>query len=147
MLDLDHINIVDFLPHRPPFLFIDRVVEVDPGKKLIAIKRVTVDEQMLVTDNDGVKRFPATLIVESAAQAVLLFSNLNKESSNIDAGLFVLGKVNCEFFRRVFVGDELKIKVEKVRLLAQGGYADVEVEVAGELSAKVEVFFSLFKGD
>ena len=140
-------NIIDFIPHRAPFLFIDAVEDFEPDRKIIIIKRVTADEQMLVTENDGNKRFPETLIIEAAAQAVLLFSKLNQVKKNMEEGLFVLGKIKGEFFKQVFVGDDLKIKVEQVRLVAQGGYADVEVVVLAELVAKVEVFFSLVKGD
>jgi len=147
MEHLDRINIADFLPHRSPFLFIDGVEEFVPNTKLVAVKNVAADDHMLVSGEGGELYFPETLIAEAAAQTVLMFSRLSAQQDGKMQELFVLTKLSGEFLKRVVVGDVLKMIVKKVRVLGVGGYADVEVEVLGELIAKIEVFFSLFKGE
>lgn len=145
MQELRDIKITDYLPHRPPFLLIDAVAEYVPCQKLVAIKRVTADERMLVGDNQGNFYFPETLVSEAAAQAVLLFAGLNGSEQGGVRALFGLTKIEAEFFHRIFVGDCLQVIVEKVRRLGQGGYADVKIEVGGELAASVSIFFGLLK--
>jgi len=143
MQELRDIKITDYLPHRPPFLLIDAVEDYVPQQKLIAIKRITADERMLVSNAQGSFDFPQTLVCETAGQAVLLFARLNGAEDGAEKNLFVLTKLEAEFFKNVVVGDCLHAVVEKVRRLGQGGYADVEVKVGQELAARVEIFFAL----
>ncbi len=145
MQELRDIKITDYLPHRPPFLLIDAVEEYVPCQKLVAIKRVTADERMLVGDNQGNFYFPETLVSEAAAQAVLLFARLNGLEDCGAGAVFVLTKIEAEFFKKAGVGDCLHVTVEKIRRFGQGGYADVEVKVGKELAAKVSIFFGLLK--
>jgi 3-hydroxyacyl-[acyl-carrier-protein] dehydratase len=108
---LDIKAIQDILPHRYPFLLIDRVVEMVPGKRLVALKNATVNEPFFQGHFPGYPIMPGVLIVEAMAQAggTLLLSEIEDRASKL---MVFTGVDRARFRRPVVPGDQLRIEVE-----------------------------------
>ena len=101
------------LPHRYPFLLIDRVLDFEAGKSLTAIKNVTINEPMFQGHFPQAPIFPGVLIIESMAQAVGAFTCMTVERTSAEDTLPILAKVDKARFRRQVVpGDQMILKVE-----------------------------------
>lgn len=105
-----------YLPHRYPFLLIDRVLSVVPGKSLVAIKNVTINEPFFNGHFPQAPVMPGVLILESLAQAsgVLIFKTENSLPTAED-WFFLAGIDNARFKKIVQPGDQLKLEVEIIR--------------------------------
>lgn len=106
-------EIMSLLPHRYPFLLIDRVVELEPGKRIVAIKNVTINEPFFMGHFPGKPIMPGVLIVEAMAQAggVLAF----KSCPGMQGNVFFMGIDSARFRKPVVPGDQLKMVVEVVK--------------------------------
>ena len=135
---------MDFLPHRYPFLLIDRVIEMEEGKRVTALKNVTINEPFFTGHFPGVPVMPGVLMVEAMAQAggVLLFSSLEDKESSI---AMLLGVDKCRWRRPVRPGDQLVIEVDVLRLKARVGKMAAKALVNGAVAAEAEITFSLVK--
>src|SRR5580692_3106050 len=104
-------EIMDFLPHRYPFLLIDRVVEFERTKRVVAIKNVTMNEPFFVGHFPGYPLMPGVLIVEAMAQAggVLLLSEIPDRDQKL---VLFTGVGEAKFRRAVVPGDQLRIVVD-----------------------------------
>jgi 3-hydroxyacyl-[acyl-carrier-protein] dehydratase len=134
MMDVNEIS--RLLPHRYPFLLVDRVVELDPGKKLVGFKNVTVNEQFFNGHFPGHPVMPGVLILEALAQAAAL---LAFKSASVDSSKFVvylMGIDNARFRKPVVPGDRLTLTAEVVRqksqVWKQKGVATVDGAVVAE---------------
>ena len=129
-------DIQRLLPHRYPFLLVDRVVELDPGKRLVAIKNVTANEPFFVGHFPGAPVMPGVLIVEAMAQtaAVLVVSTYGQSSEG--KLVYFMSIDDVRFRRPVFPGDRLELHVEKVQSRASvwkfAGKAIVDGKVMAE---------------
>jgi 3-hydroxyacyl-[acyl-carrier-protein] dehydratase len=128
-------QIMRFLPHRFPFLLVDRVLEIVPRKTIVALKNVTCNEQFFQGHFPEWKIMPGVLILEAMAQAgaVLLFGSIPDPETKF----VVLSKVDKAKFKRMVVpGDQLRLEVawtrEKARICQMKGRALVGDEVAAE---------------
>lgn len=135
-------EILRFLPHRYPFLLVDRVVSLDPGKSIAAIKNVTANESFFEGHFPEVKIMPGVLIVEAVAQAggILLYHSISEPSKK----LVVLSKLHNIKFRKIVVpGDQLRLEAEIVKVRARfatirgRALVDKEIVVEGEISAAI----------
>jgi 3-hydroxyacyl-[acyl-carrier-protein] dehydratase len=108
---LDINEIQRLLPHRFPFLLIDRIVELDRKKRIVAIKNVTINEPFFAGHFPGAPVMPGVLIVEAMAQAggVLLFTEVEDRESKL---VLFTGIERAKFRRKVIPGDQLRIEVE-----------------------------------
>jgi 3-hydroxyacyl-[acyl-carrier-protein] dehydratase len=127
-------RILDLLPHRYPFLLIDRVLELEKGR-VLALKNVTFNEPFFQGHFPGVPVMPGVLIIEAMAQsaAVLALTEVNADPSL----LFMLTGIDkVRFRRRVIPGDQLKLEVKILKyhrpLWRMSGRASVDGEVAAE---------------
>src|ERR1700744_5098397 len=104
-------EILDFLPHRYPFLLIDRIVEFEPAKRLVAIKNVTINEPFFEGHFPGFPIMPGVLMVEAMAQAggALLLTEIPDRESKL---MVFTGIERARFRRPVVPGDQLRIVVE-----------------------------------
>ena len=128
------------LPHRYPFLLVDRVVELEPNKRVLAYKHVTANEPFFQGHFPGRPVMPGVLVVEALAQAGGLLTQLSKDEGDDSEQLFYLVKVdNARFSRMVVPGDRLDLDVtlkRQIRNMAQ--YVGI-ARVDGEQVASAEI--------
>jgi len=105
-------EIMNILPHAYPFLLVDRIIEVEPGKRIVGIKNVTYNEPFFPGHFPGRPIMPGVLIVEAMAQTagVLVFSSLPQEQ--FKAPVYFLGIDNVRFRKPVVPGDQLRLELE-----------------------------------
>jgi len=105
-------EIMSLLPHAYPFLLVDRIVEVEPGKRIVGIKNVTYNEPFFPGHFPGRPIMPGVLIVEAMAQTagLLVFHSLPEEDHS--KTVFFLGMDNVRFRKPVIPGDQLRLELE-----------------------------------
>lgn len=147
---MDIKQIAELLPHRYPFLLIDRVVDCVPGESLVGIKNVTVNEPFFNGHFPGEPIMPGVLIIESMAQAcgVLAFKTHSQTNPEIPNGIFVLVSVdNCRFKRPVVPGDQLRLESRLTRLMRGIWMFDTRALVDGQVVAEAEIRCAMRQGD
>jgi 3-hydroxyacyl-[acyl-carrier-protein] dehydratase len=127
-------EVKQFLPHRYPFLLVDRVLECTPGETLTAIKNVTVNEPFFQGHFPQKAIMPGVLIIEALAQATgLLGFKTMSESPSEDLLYMLVGVDNVRFKRQVIPGDQLVLKVKLLRKSRIIWKFSCEASVDGEL--------------
>ena len=133
---LDYPDIIRYLPHRYPFLLVDRVVALADGERLVAIKNVTANEPFFEGHFPGRPIMPGVLICEALVQAGGLLASCSRDGLPAGKGVLLAGLEHVRFRRRVIPGDELRLEVELVHkrrpLWKMKGRALVEENVAAE---------------
>ncbi|HEX7369933.1 MAG TPA: 3-hydroxyacyl-ACP dehydratase FabZ [Rhodanobacteraceae bacterium] len=132
-LPIDAEQIAALLPHRYPFLLVDRVVELVPGQDIVAIKNVTINEPFFQGHFPGHPVMPGVLIVEALAQASGLLIGLSGTHAVKDDRIFYLAKVdNARFLKPVVPGDQLRLEVTLKRLIRGMGIFNARAVVDGK---------------
>ncbi|MBI2898181.1 MAG: 3-hydroxyacyl-ACP dehydratase FabZ [Deltaproteobacteria bacterium] len=133
---MDASAILEALPHRHPMLLVDRVVSVEPGKRLVAIKCVTIDEPVFAGHFPGRPIFPGVLIVEAMAQAAGLLAGSSGMAGGPNKVMLLLGIDRARFRRPVVPGDRMEIEVRTLQqrgsVFKLAGTARVDGQVAAE---------------
>ena len=128
-------GILGLLPHRYPFLLIDRVVEFEPTKRLVAIKNVTINEPFFQGHFPGYPIMPGVLVVEAMAQAGGMI--MMAEIPDRDKKLVVFtGIERAKFGRPVTPGDQLRIEVEVLSMRTRAGRILGRAMVDGKLACE-----------
>ncbi|WP_293706569.1 MULTISPECIES: 3-hydroxyacyl-ACP dehydratase FabZ [unclassified Stenotrophomonas] len=139
-LPIDVTTIQTLIPHRYPFLLVDKVVELDiEGKRILAHKNVTINEPFFQGHFPGQPIMPGVLIIEALAQAggVLTQLSLGRDAQS---KLFYLVKVdNVRFMKQVVPGDVLELHVQVKRVIRNMAVYYGEAKVDGEVVAHAEV--------
>lgn len=139
-LPIDAEGIAGILPHRYPFLLVDRVVELEPGKSIVAIKNVTLNEPFFQGHFPGHPVMPGVLIVEALAQASGLLIGLSGTHTRGGSSIFYLAKVdNARFLKPVVPGDQLRLEVHLKRLIRSMGIFTARAVVDGKDAATCEL--------
>jgi beta-hydroxyacyl-ACP dehydratase FabZ len=139
---LNVIEIMEFLPHRYPFLLLDRIVEYEEGKRIVGLKNVTINEPFFQGHFPGVPVMPGVLIIEAMAQTggVLVFKTLPERDKKL---VFLMGIEGARFRKPVQPGDQLRLEMVVVRVKARVGKLTGKAYVDGTLVAEAEILFSL----
>jgi len=138
---MDIREIKETIPHRYPFLLVDRILEVEEGKRAAGIKNVTANEEFFNGHFPDYPVMPGVLIVEALAQ-VGAVAMLKKEENKGRLAFFA-GIDNCRFKRQVVPGDQLRLEVEMTRLRGSIGKAKAIATVDGELVCEADLMFAL----
>ena len=137
MMDIN--EIMKILPHRPPFLLIDKVEEIVEGEKIVAIKNVTMNEPYFVGHFPQEPVMPGVLIVEAMAQAgavaVLSMDQFKGKTA------YFGGIDKAKFRRKVVPGDTLRIEVEIIKLKMNAGICKGTAYVDGKKACEAEITF------
>jgi len=128
-------EIMDFLPHRYPFLLIDRVLEFEPQKRLVAIKNVTMNEPFFQGHFPGHPIMPGVLIVEAMAQAGALIMLAKIEDRNTKLAVFT-GIEKAKFRRPITPGDQVRIEVDVLAFRSRAGRIQGRATVEGKLACE-----------
>jgi 3-hydroxyacyl-[acyl-carrier-protein] dehydratase len=135
-------GILNSIPHRYPFLLVDRVLELEAGRRIVAVKNVTINEPFFPGHFPGAPVMPGVLIIEAMAQAgaVLLLHDMPDR----DSKLVYFGGIDKARFRRTVVpGDQLRLSLEVLKLRPTAAKMRATAEVDGELAAEAEILSSL----
>ncbi|MEW9096797.1 MAG: 3-hydroxyacyl-ACP dehydratase FabZ [Clostridiaceae bacterium] len=134
-------EIMEILPHRYPFLLIDKIEEIEPGKKAIGYKNVTMNEYFFQGHFPQEPVMPGVLIIEALAQvgavAVLSLEEFKGKTA------YFAGINKARFRRKVVPGDTLKLEVELIKLRGVAGIASAIATVNGEKAAEAEIMFMI----
>ncbi|WP_263432947.1 3-hydroxyacyl-ACP dehydratase FabZ [Metabacillus rhizolycopersici] len=139
-LILDTQKMKDVIRHRYPFLLVDRILELDEGKRAIGIKNVTANEPFFNGHFPDYPVMPGVLIVEALAQVSAVIM-LTKEGNQGRLGLLA-GIDKCRFKKQVKPGDQIRLEVEIVRLKGPIGKGKGIATVDGELVCETELIFA-----
>ena len=135
-------EILDILPHRYPFLLVDRILEIEPGKRAVGLKNVTVNEPFFQGHFPGRPIMPGVLILEAMAQVggVLLLHALPERHEKL---IYFTGIDRAKFRRPVVPGDQLRLEVEIVKLRSWTCKLRASAEVEGQLAAEAEILSAM----
>jgi 3-hydroxyacyl-[acyl-carrier-protein] dehydratase len=141
---MDIREILEYLPHRYPFLLLDRVVSCEPGKNIVAVKNVAIGEPFFQGHFPENPIMPGVMILEAMAQAaaILSFKTLSYESTRNLVYYFV-GIDNARFKRPVVPGDQLVLDVTMLRIVRGIGKFAAVARVEGALVTEAELLCTI----
>lgn len=128
-------ELMKVIPHRYPFLFVDRIIEVEEGKRIVGIKNVTINEPYFEGHFPGHPIMPGVLIIEAMAQVggVLLMGGMTEAEAKV---VYFMSLDNVKFRRPVRPGDQLRFELEitqiRGRVCKMRGVAKVEGDIVAE---------------
>lgn len=134
-------EIKDIIPHRYPFLLVDRVTEKEEGKRVVGLKNVTINEPFFAGHFPEHPVMPGVLILEALAQ-VGAIAVLDMEENKGKIG-FLAGVDKCRFKREVVPGDQLELEVEILRMKGPIGKGKGTATVNGEVVCTAEITFAI----
>ena len=140
-LPLDYTAIERILPHRYPFLLVDRILELEPDKRIVGIKNVSLNERYLSRQPGLPPSLPPIILIEAVAQvgAILILS----KPENREKLIFFMGIERVRFRRAVYPGDVVEIEGRVKRLRSRMGTLDGRASVNGQTVANGSMTFAL----
>ena len=139
-MTMDIREILQILPHRHPFLLVDRVLEIEPGKRIVALKNVTYNEPFFVGHFPHLPVMPGVLIIEALAQAAALLAFRTAERKQDDKTVvYFAGIDDARFKRPVVPGDQLMLHAELLRSARGIWKFATQARVGDALAAEAEL--------
>jgi 3-hydroxyacyl-[acyl-carrier-protein] dehydratase len=140
-LPLEIEGIKSILPHRYPFLLVDRIVELEPDKRVVGLKNVSANERYFIAGPGGVPMLPASILTEAMAQAgaVLILAKPENRSRLI----YFMGIDRVRYRRPVTVGDQVLLEGTVVRLRSKMGSLRGVARVDGRVVCEGQMTFAL----
>ncbi len=134
-------QIMEIIPHRDPFLLIDEVLEMEAGKKIVALKHIKEDEYWFKGHFPEYPVTPGVLIIEMLAQAgAVCMLSIEEHKGKIG---FLGGVNNAKFRRQVLPGETLRLEVEMIKIRGAIGIGKAVATVNGEKAVSAEISFAL----
>ncbi|MGY6276856.1 3-hydroxyacyl-ACP dehydratase FabZ [Methylomonas sp. MgM2] len=137
--NLDILQIQQILPHRYPFLLVDKVIECEPSSHLIGVKNVSFNEAFFQGHFPNQPIMPGVLIMEALAQATALLTSQSTDGLSEDTIYYLAGIDNARFKRQVVPGDQLVLNVTYVKHKRHLWSFDCRAEVDAELAASAQI--------
>ena len=131
-------EIIRMIPHRYPFLLVDRIVELEPRVRVVGIKNVTINEPFFQGHFPGMPVMPGVLVVEAMAQTagVLMYHEVERPETKL---MMFAGLDAARFRQPVFPGDTLRLELKVLKLRSRFIRLRGEATVAGRLAAEAEI--------
>jgi 3-hydroxyacyl-[acyl-carrier-protein] dehydratase len=143
-MQLDFEEIKKLIPQRFPFIMIDKIVDVEPGKHAVAVKNVSGNDIFFLGHFPEKAIVPGVAILEAMAQtAIVLFATDRKHETDGKKPLYYFGSVKARFLSPVVPGDQVRIRVENVKSLPTGAFVSGEAFVEGRKISEAELVFSV----
>lgn len=143
-MQLDFEEIKKLIPQRFPFIMIDRVLEIEPGKYVVAVKNISGNDMVFLGHFPEKAIMPGALIIEAMAQtAIVLFATSGKTENRDKKPLYYFGSVKARFLHPAVPGDQMKIRVENVKSLPTSAFVQGEAFVEDKKVADAELVFSV----
>jgi 3-hydroxyacyl-[acyl-carrier-protein] dehydratase len=137
---MDISEIMQYIPHRYPFLLVDRVISIEPGKNIIAIKNVTINEPFFVGHFPNQPIMPGVMILEALAQTSAILSFKSDEFKvNDDSVYYLVGIDNARFKKPVVVGDQLMLHATLTRHIKGFWKFTAQAKVDDEVVTEAEL--------
>ena len=136
------------LPQKFPFLMLDRIISLEKGKTVVALKNISGNEIFFLGHFPGMAVMPGTMIIEGMAQAAIVLFRKSYEDGEprIDGDrVFFFGAAKARFLRPVVPGDQLRIEVTITKAISTGGVVEGIASVDGQVVAKAELTFGVKK--
>ena len=140
-MELNIEDIKQILPHREPFLFIDKVVEFEKGKKAVAVKNITGQEDFFKGHFPGKPIMPGVLIIEAMAQTAVVLARSILYEQEDKKYIYYLGKVTARFLKPVLPEAQLKLVATPLKIMSEAGIVKTEAFVGDKVVAKAEIAF------
>ncbi len=140
LMDVNEIQKI--LPHRYPFLLVDFIEELEPGKRIVGVKNVTINEPFFPGHFPGAPVMPGVLIIEAMAQvgAVMVLKDVPDRSKKL---VYFMGIDQARFRQPVVPGNQLRMVVEVIKMRARHGKLRGEAFVGEKLVAEAEILSSI----
>jgi 3-hydroxyacyl-[acyl-carrier-protein] dehydratase len=141
MIDVQ--GIMDVLPHRYPFLFVDCITELEEGKRIVGIKNVTINEPFFQGHFPGEPVMPGVLIIEALGQTagVLAYRDVGKEAEG--KGVYLMSINRVKFRRPVVPGDQLRLELDVVKHRGMIWVFQGKAFVGDQLAAEAELMATI----
>jgi 3-hydroxyacyl-[acyl-carrier-protein] dehydratase len=143
-MQLDFEAIKKYLPQRFPFIMLDKVIELEPGKRAVGIKNISGNDIFFLGHFPDKAVMPGAAIIEAMAQtAIILFATARDEQKEGKKPIYYFGSVKARFLHTVVPGDQLKITVENTKSLPNVAYVTAEATVDGNKVSEADLVFSV----
>lgn len=140
-LPLEIEDIKAILPHRSPFLLLDRILELEPDRRVVGLKNVTSNERYFIAGPGGVPTLPASILTEAIAQAGAVLILCKPE--NRGRLVYFMGIDKVRYRRPVVAGDQVRLECEVLRMRSKVGSLRGRALVDGKLACEGEMTFAL----
>ena len=145
---MDIHEILRRLPHRYPIILVDRVLELEPGKRITALKNVSVNEPVFMGHFPHYPVMPGVLIIESLAQACAILAFVTLEAKEGDGTLFYFAGIDAARFKKpVIPGDQLRLEAEMGRVKRGIGKFTARAWVDGQVVCETEMMCAVRKSN
>ena len=146
-MQLDFETIKKYLPQRFPFIMLDKIIELEPGKRAVGIKNISGNDIFFLGHFPEKAIMPGAAIIEAMAQtAIILFATAHEEQEDAGKPIYYFGSVKARFLHPVVPGDQLRITVENTKSLPSGAYVTAEATVEGMKVSEADLVFSVKHG-
>jgi len=143
-MQLDFETIKTYLPQRFPFIMLDKVIELEPGKRAVGIKNISGNDIFFLGHFPEKAVMPGAAIIEAMAQtAIILFATARDGQKEGEKPIYYFGSVKARFLHTVVPGDQLRITVENTKSLPNGAYVTAEATVEGKKVSEADLVFSV----